>query len=84
MTDTPAVLLAEFEHLVLTDLLGPPDPNEVVSGIRSPLRDWYLVGMYAFHDCGHRSSRIDQQVTPMLDGGRSGAPTSLCRSKKLT
>jgi hypothetical protein len=44
---TPAELRAELERLVVTDLLGPSDPHEQLPGIRSPVREWYLVGMLA-------------------------------------
>src|SRR5215210_5275611 len=49
MTDSPspAELRAQLEHLVLTDLLGPSDPHEQLPGVRSPVREWYLVGMLA-------------------------------------
>jgi hypothetical protein len=49
MTDTasPADLRAELERLVVTDLFGPSDPHEQLPGVRSPVREWYLVGMLA-------------------------------------
>lgn len=48
MTDpTPAALRVELERLVVTDLLGPSDPHEQLPGYRSPVREWYLVGMLA-------------------------------------
>ena len=43
----PADLRAELERLVITDLLGPSGPHEQLSGVRSPVREWYLVGMLA-------------------------------------
>jgi hypothetical protein len=43
----PANLRAELEGLVITDLLGPSDPREQLPGVRSPVREWYLVGMLA-------------------------------------
>lgn len=46
-TPTPAQLRSELEQLVVTDLLGPSDPNEQLPGVRSPVREWYLVGMLA-------------------------------------
>jgi len=46
-TPTPAALRAELERLVVTDLLGPSDPHEQLPGFRSPVREWYLVGMLA-------------------------------------
>lgn len=46
-TPTPAALRAELERLVVTDLLGPSDPHEQLPGVRSPVREWYLVGMLA-------------------------------------
>ena len=33
--------------MVVTDLLGPSDPHEQLPGVRSPVREWYLVGMLA-------------------------------------
>jgi hypothetical protein len=49
MTDapSPASLRAELERLIVTDLLGPSDPHEQLPGLRSPVREWYLVGMLA-------------------------------------
>ncbi|MGI8809950.1 MAG: DISARM system helicase DrmA [Acidimicrobiales bacterium] len=44
---SPAELRSELERLVLTDLLGPADPHEQLPGVRSPVREWYLVGMLA-------------------------------------
>lgn len=44
---TPAELRAELEGLIVTDLLGPSDPHEQLPGVRSPVREWYLVGMLA-------------------------------------
>ena len=32
---------------MLTDLLGPSSPNEQLPGVRTPVREWYLVGMLA-------------------------------------
>lgn len=49
MTDapTPSELRTELERLIVTDLLGPSDPHEQLPGRRSPVREWYLVGMLA-------------------------------------
>lgn len=49
MTDvtTPTSLRAELERLVLTDLPGPSDLNELLPAVRTPVREWYLVGMLA-------------------------------------
>jgi hypothetical protein len=49
MSDTasPAELRSELEQLIITDLLGPSDPHEQLPGLRSPVREWYLVGMLA-------------------------------------
>src|SRR2546430_5247736 len=44
---SPAELRAEFERLMLTDLLGPSKPDEQLPGVRTPVREWYLVGMLA-------------------------------------
>jgi hypothetical protein len=48
-TDTPsqAALRDELVRLVVTDLRGPSSPTEELPGVRSPVRDWYLVGMLA-------------------------------------
>jgi hypothetical protein len=46
-TDASADLRSELERLILTDLLGPSDPHEQLPGVRSPVREWYLVGMLA-------------------------------------
>lgn len=46
-TPTPPLLRAELERLIVTDLLGPSDPYEQLPGVRSPVREWYLVGMLA-------------------------------------
>ena len=43
----PSTLRAELERLIVTDLLGPSDPHEQLPGVRSPVREWYLVGMLA-------------------------------------
>ena len=43
----PADLRSELERMVITDLLGPSDPQEQLPGVRSPVREWYLVGMLA-------------------------------------
>ncbi len=74
MTDTPppAELRAELEHLVLTDLLGPSDPNEQLPGIRSPVREWYLVGMLAPMGTIVDPSRGDGD--DLQDGDEGGAP----------
>ncbi len=44
---SPATLRAELEKLIITDLRGPSDPYEQLPGLRSPVREWYLVGMLA-------------------------------------
>jgi hypothetical protein len=74
MTDAgnPASLRAEFERLVLTDLLGPSDPNEQLPGVRSPVREWYLVGMLAPLGTIVDPSRGDGD--DLQDGDEGGAP----------
>ncbi len=49
MTEPPApvTIRRELERLIVTDLLGPSDPHEQLPGVRSPVREWYLVGMLA-------------------------------------
>ena len=49
MTDSPVPveIRRELEQLIITDLLGPSDPHEQLPGVRSPVREWYLVGMLA-------------------------------------
>jgi hypothetical protein len=44
---SPASLRNELEQLIVTDLRGPSDPHEQLPGVRSPVREWYLVGMLA-------------------------------------
>ena len=49
MTDAPdpVEIRRELEQLIVTDLLGPSDPHEQLPGVRSPVREWYLVGLLA-------------------------------------
>lgn len=44
---TPAELRAELERLVVTDLMGPSQPEEVLPGYSAKVSDWYLLGMLA-------------------------------------
>ncbi len=69
---TPASLRAELERLVLTDLLGPSDPNELLPAVRTPVREWYLVGMLAPLGTIVDPSRGDGD--DLLDGDEGGAP----------
>jgi Helicase conserved C-terminal domain len=69
---SPAKLRAEFERLVLTDLLGPANPDEVLPGVRTPVREWYLVGMLAPKSTIVDPSRGDDDDLPGEDEG--GAP----------
>src|SRR5215210_8416674 len=74
MTDgtTPVELRAELERLVLTDLLGPSDPHEQLPAVRTPVREWYLVGMLAPLGTIVDPSRGDGD--DLLDGDEGGAP----------
>ena len=74
MTDgtTPVELRAELERLVLTDLLGPSDPHELLPAVRTPVREWYLVGMLAPLGTIVDPSRGDGD--DLLDGDEGGAP----------
>jgi len=71
LTPTPAELRAELERLVVTDLLGPSDPHEQLPGIRTPVREWYLVGMLAPMGTIVDPSRGDGDDLP---GGDDGGP----------
>jgi Helicase conserved C-terminal domain len=71
-TATPADLRAELERLVLTDLLGPSDAHEQLPGVRSPVREWYLVGMLAPMGTIVDPSRGDGD--DLQDGDEGGAP----------
>jgi hypothetical protein len=69
---TPASLRAELERLILTDLLGPSKPDEVLPGVRTPVREWYLVGMLAPKGTIVDPNRGDDDDLPGEDEG--GAP----------
>lgn len=71
---SPAQLRAEFERLILTDLLGPSKPDEVLPGVRTPVREWYLVGMLAPKGTIVDPNRGDDDDLPGDDEG--GAPGS--------
>jgi hypothetical protein len=77
----PSDLRAELEHLVLTDLLGPSDPDEQLPGVRSPVRDWYLVGMLAPMGTIVDPSRNDGD--DLQDGDEGGAPGPDDRPSKV-
>ena len=49
MTDIvgPAELRADLAQMIVTDLRGPASPSEQLPGVRTPVREWYLVGMLA-------------------------------------
>jgi hypothetical protein len=66
------VLRAELEALIITDLLGPSDPHEQLPGIRTPVREWYLVGMLAPMGTIVDPSRADGD--DLQDGDEGGAP----------
>ncbi len=74
MTDapTPAELRAKLERLVVTDLLGPREPHEQLPGVRSPVRERYLVGMLAPRGTVVDPSRGDGE--DLQDGDEGGAP----------
>jgi hypothetical protein len=57
---------------VVTDLLGPSDPHEQLPGVRSPVREWYLVGMLAPMGTIVDPSRNDGD--DLQDGDEGGAP----------
>ncbi len=69
---SPADLRAELERLVVTDLLGPTDPHEQLPGIRTQVREWYLVGMLAPMGTIVDPSRADGD--DLQDGDEGGAP----------
>jgi len=69
---SPAELRAEFERLIVTDLLGPSNPDEQLPGMRTPVREWYLVGMLAPKGTVVDPSRGDDDDLPGDDEG--GAP----------
>ena len=71
-TSTPAEMRAELERLVVTDLLGPSSPTEQLPGFRTPVREWYLVGMLAPRGTIVDPSRGDDDDLPGEDEG--GAP----------
>jgi hypothetical protein len=71
-TPSPAQLRVELERLILTDLLGPSNPDEVLPGVRTPVREWYLVGTLAPKGTVVDPSRGDDNDLPGDDEG--GAP----------
>ncbi|MBK5221554.1 MAG: helicase [Acidimicrobiia bacterium] len=80
-TPTPAELRSELERLVLTDLLGPSDTHEQLPGVRSPVREWYLVGMLAPMGTIVDPSRNDGD--DLQDGDEGGAPGPDDRPSKV-
>ena len=72
VTPSPAELRAELERLVMTDLLGPSSPDEQLPGVRTPVREWYLVGMLAPKGTIVDPNRGDDGDLPGDDEG--GAP----------
>jgi len=78
---TPAQLRADLEQLVLTDLLGPSTPDEQLPGVRSPVREWYLVGMLAPMGTIVDPSRNDGD--DLQDGDEGGAPGPDDRPSKV-
>ena len=80
-TPTPAQLRDELEKLVVTDLLGPSNPNEQLPGVRSPVREWYLVGMLAPKGTVVDPSRGDGD--DLQEGDEGGAPGPDDRPSKV-
>ena len=76
----PAELRAELERLVVTDLLGPSEPHEQLPGKRSPVREWYLVGMLAPKGTVIDPSRGDGDDP--VDGDDGGDPGGDARPAK--
>ena len=68
----PATIRGELERLIVTDLLGPSDPHERLPGVRSPVREWYLVGMLAPKGTVVDPSRGDGD--DLQDDHEGGAP----------
>jgi len=78
---TPAELRAELEELIVTDLLGPSDPHERLPGVRSPVREWYLVGLLAPKGTIVDPSRGDGD--DLQDEDEGGAPGPDDRPSKV-
>ncbi|KAA0232766.1 MAG: hypothetical protein JJLCMIEE_03574 [Acidimicrobiales bacterium] len=71
-TPTPVRIRDELEKLIVTDLLGPSDPHEQLPGVRSPVREWYLVGLLAPKGTVVDPSRGDGD--DLQEGDEGGAP----------
>jgi len=80
-TPTPARIRNELEQLIVTDLLGPSDPHEQLPGVRSPVREWYLVGLLAPKGTVVDPSRGDGD--DLQDGDEGGAPGPDDRPSKV-
>lgn len=78
---SPSTLRSDLERLVLTDLLGPSNPHEQLPGVRSPVREWYLVGMLAPMGTIVDPSRNDGD--DLQDGDEGGAPGPDDRPSKV-
>lgn len=78
---TPAQIRDELEKLIVTDLLGPSAPDEQLPGVRSPVREWYLVGLLAPKGTVVDPSRGDGD--DLQDGDEGGAPGPDDRPSKV-
>ena len=60
--------------MVMTDLRGPSSPQEQLPGLRTPVSEWYLVGMLAPRDTSLDPNRSDGDdlVDGEDDGGSPG------------
>ena len=56
---SPSELRDELVQMVTTDLRGPSSPQEQLPGLRTPVREWYLVGMLAPQGTSLDPSRSD-------------------------
>ena len=71
---SPAELRDELVRMVMTDLRGPSSPDEQLPGTRTPVSEWYLVGMLAPRNTvvdPNRSDR-DDPLVPDDDGAAPG------------
>lgn len=69
---SPVQLRDEPEKLVVTDLLGPSARDEQLPGVRSPVREWYLIGMLSPKGTVVDPSGGDDN--DLQDGDEGGAP----------
>ena len=68
---SPVELRDELVRMVMTDLRGPSSPTEQLPGVRTPVREWYLVGML-----GPRSTVVDpnrsDDADPLVSDDETG------------